>query len=121
MIYSKHADCSSYITKDGSSIRELMHPDIQGNQAQSLAEAVVAPGQETITHKHIRSEEIYHITGGSGRIVVGREYQEVQAGDTVAIPAGTYHSVKNTGDIDLVIICACTPPYAHGDTEISEG
>ena len=121
MIYSKHANCKSYVTKDGSRIREMMHPEVHGNQFQSLAEAVVAPGQETITHRHIRSEEIYHISRGSGSIVVGQERRDVQAGDTVAIPAGTYHSVRNTGDSDLVILCACTPPYAHADTEIFEG
>ncbi len=31
-----------YITKDGSSIRELMHPEKHGNVKQSLAEAIVS-------------------------------------------------------------------------------
>ena len=38
------ADIAPYITRDGSAIRELMHPDVHGNRAQSLAEAVVAAG-----------------------------------------------------------------------------
>lgn len=118
MIYSKHADCKSYVTRDGSTVSELMHPEIHGNRCQSLAEAVVAPGQQTMTHKHMASEEIYYFTSGSGCMFVGQEHREVRAGDTVAIPAETYHSVRNTGDTDLVIICACTPPYSHADTVV---
>ena len=37
-----------YITKDGSEIRELMHPAVHGNQNQSLAEAMVPPGARTL-------------------------------------------------------------------------
>ncbi len=33
-----------YITKDGSIIRELMHPAVHGNSKQSLAEATVPAG-----------------------------------------------------------------------------
>jgi hypothetical protein len=32
------------VTRDGSVIRERMHPSVQGNRRQSLAEAIVAPG-----------------------------------------------------------------------------
>jgi len=38
---SRHADAAPYVTKDGSEIRELMHPAVHGNRAQSLAEATV--------------------------------------------------------------------------------
>lgn len=55
-----------YITKDGSEIRELMHPSFQGNKLQSLAEATVPVGTKTLLHKHAVTEELYHITRGSG-------------------------------------------------------
>jgi len=38
-------DITAYITRDGSEIRELMHPATQGNKAQSLAEATVEQGE----------------------------------------------------------------------------
>ena len=34
---TSYAAIRSYITTDGSEIRELMHPDHHGNQRQSLA------------------------------------------------------------------------------------
>jgi mannose-6-phosphate isomerase-like protein (cupin superfamily) len=57
-----------YTTKDGSLVRELMHPRLYGNSRQSLAEAIVPVGTETLMHRHLVSEEIYHITGGKGQI-----------------------------------------------------
>jgi len=41
---TRYTEISAYQTKDGSQIRELMHPDHHGNRAQSLAEAVVFSG-----------------------------------------------------------------------------
>lgn len=97
-------------------IRELMHPAIHHNQSQSLAEATVAAGQQTAPHRHDRTEELYYIQAGSGLITLDEEQLRVGTGDTVAIPPGTVHSIHNTGGTDLVILCACTPPYSHDDT-----
>jgi len=47
-----------FVTKDGALVRELMHPRAHGNSRQSLAEAVVPVGAETLMHRHLVSEEI---------------------------------------------------------------
>lgn len=107
-----------YVTRDGSSIRELMHPGTHGNRAQSLAEARVEPGGATHLHRHAVTEEIYHFTHGHGVMRLGGERIAVHAGDTVLIAPGTPHCVENTGDETLVILCACAPAYAHDDTEL---
>lgn len=109
-----------YVTKDGSSIRELMHPAVHGNLTQSLAEATVPVGCSTITHRHISSEEIYHITRGSGHMTIGKEGFDVKEGDTVCILPGEPHNIRNTGSIPLKILCCCSPPYSHEDTELIE-
>jgi mannose-6-phosphate isomerase-like protein (cupin superfamily) len=97
-----------------------MHPSVQGNQKQSLAEATVHPGQRTTPHRHLVSEEIYHFTGGGGRMTLGAEIFTVKGGDTIAIAPGTAHSVENTGETVMTILCACSPPYSHDDTELLE-
>lgn len=58
---------------------------------------------------------------GGGRMTLGNNRVELNPGDTVAIPAGTWHSVLNHGKNPLVLLCACTPAYAHEDTELAEG
>jgi mannose-6-phosphate isomerase-like protein (cupin superfamily) len=118
MIKTEYGKVQSYTTKDGSLIRELMHPDIHGNSRQSLAEAIVSAGATTILHRHLQSEEIYHIIEGIGEIVLGDDRFEVVAGDTICIPAGVQHKIKNSGKMPLKILCCCSPPYSHDDTEL---
>ena len=40
-----------YITRDGSEIRELLHPSLHAVRNQSLAEAVIPPGAATLLHR----------------------------------------------------------------------
>jgi mannose-6-phosphate isomerase-like protein (cupin superfamily) len=113
---SHFKDNTVYTTRDGSQIRELMHPQRHGNVAQSLAEAVVEPGMETLLHKHTQSEELYHITQGEGLMTLASDRFSVRLGDTICIPPGTAHKIKNTGTDTLKILCCCSPPYSHEDT-----
>lgn len=114
-----------YTTRDGSDIRELMHPQNDhdaryGVRNQSLAEATVPAGVTTRLHKHRQSEELYHITCGEGLMKLGKDQFQVRKGDTVCIPPGTQHCIENTGEGDLKILCCCSPAYRHDDTEILE-
>jgi mannose-6-phosphate isomerase-like protein (cupin superfamily) len=118
VLKTRYATVVPYVTKDGSEIRELMHPLAHGNERQSLAEAMVAPGAQTLLHRHRLSEELYHITGGTGVMTLGGETFTVVAGDTVLIPPDTPHCIRNTGAQPLRVLCACAPAYAHDDTEL---
>ncbi len=108
----------SYTTADGSIIRELMHPDQQGNKNQSLAEATVERGCCTLLHRHKITEELYHITQGEGEMTLGEEEFRVKVGDTVCIQPGIAHKIRNIGEDDLKILCCCSPHYTHADTEL---
>lgn len=107
-----------YITRDQSEIRELIHPSLHGNQAQSLAEAVVKPAQTTQLHRHLHTEEIYHITQGQGRMTLDNEQFAVDVGDSIHIPPASPHCIENTGSEDLHFLCMCSPAYSHDDTEL---
>ncbi len=113
------ADRTPVTAPDGSVVRELVQVK-DGAENQSLAEATVPPGGETILHLHRRSEEIYHFVSGSGRMTMGSEEKEIRAGDSILIPPGTPHKLVNTGDEPLVLLCCCSPPYTDDDTELLE-
>lgn len=119
-MHTRYDEIPAYVTKDGSLIRELMHPGAHGNCNQSLAEAVVAPGETTAMHRHFVTEEIYHVTAGEGLMLLNDRRFAIRPGDTVCIPPGTTHSVSNTGKLPLRILCCCAPPYSHADTELLE-
>ena len=117
-IVSTYTSVVPYITKDGSLIRELMHPLRNGNRLQSLAEATVLPGSETLLHRHRSSEELYHVSRGTGLMTLGAERFEVRAGDTVCIAPGAPHRIRSIGPEPLVILCACCPAYSDDDTDL---
>jgi mannose-6-phosphate isomerase-like protein (cupin superfamily) len=109
-----------FVTADGSTIRELAGVPSGNAVNQSLAEATVPPGRETVEHLHRTSEEIYYFTAGAGRMRLGGDEDEVRAGDTVVIAPGTPHKLWNPGAEPLVLLCCCAPGYSDGDTVLLE-
>jgi len=101
----------AFVTKDGSTIRELHHTAVQ-----SLAEATLEVEQATERHYHRASEEIYFVLKGQGKLEVDGETTHVRPGDAVLIPAGAWHQLENNGTSELRILCCCAPAYSHDDT-----
>jgi mannose-6-phosphate isomerase-like protein (cupin superfamily) len=115
---SRYENVTPFVTKDGSVIREMMHPASHAVVRQSLAEATVECGATTLRHVHRESEEIYYITHGAGRMEMGAEVFDVTAGDSIVIAPGTPHRITNIGRMPLRILCASSPAYSHDDTEL---
>ena len=109
-----------FITKDGSEIRELLAHRNSVIRNQSLAEARLPAGTSTQEHYHVRTEEIYYITHGAGRMRIEGETRDVKPGDAIAIPPGRKHKLWNTGAGPLRLLCCCAPAYEHDDTVITE-
>ncbi|MDB6027610.1 MAG: hypothetical protein JWM68_3833 [Verrucomicrobiales bacterium] len=114
------AEVPAFTTKDGSEIRELLAYRNSGIKNQSLAEARVPVGGSTLEHYHPKTEEIYFITAGSGKMRIEKETLPVNVGDAIAIPPGLRHKIWNTGEEVLRLLCCCAPAYEHTDTVITE-
>ncbi len=114
------ADVPAFITKDGSEIRELLAYRNSAITNQSLAEARVPVGASTQEHYHPKTEEIYYITAGQGRMRIEAEEREVKPGDAIAILPGQKHKLWNTGSEPLTLLCCCAPCYEHSDTVLTE-
>jgi mannose-6-phosphate isomerase-like protein (cupin superfamily) len=113
-------EVASFITVDGSEIRELLAHRNSAIRNQSLAEARLPVGGATQEHLHPRAEEIYYITHGTGKIRIENETRDVKVGDAIAIPPGQKHKLWNTGGETLRLLCCCSPAYEHSDTVITE-
>ena len=113
-------DREAFVTADGSLIRELAGVPSGNASNQSLAEATVPPGKETIEHLHRTSEEIYLFQSGVGRMRLGDTEGPIRGGDAVVIPPGTRHKLWAADDAELVLLCCCAPAYAHDDTVLVE-
>jgi len=113
-------DAVAFTTKDGSTIREILAYRNSSIKNQSLAEATVPVGGSTTEHYHPKTEEIYFIIKGYGKIKIKDELRNISVFDGIAIPPGTPHKLWNTGQEDLVLLCMCAPAYEHADTVLLE-
>jgi mannose-6-phosphate isomerase-like protein (cupin superfamily) len=109
------ADAEPFTTADGSTIRVLLDAETGGARNQSLAEAVLEPGQETERHYHAETEELYVLLEGSGEMELDGDRRDVRPGDAILIPAGAWHQLRAGAD-ELRFLCCCAPPYRHEDT-----
>jgi quercetin dioxygenase-like cupin family protein len=107
---NRDRDATPFTTKDGSTIREYLHTEVQ-----SLAEASLSPGQSTQRHYHARSEEIYLFVEGGGELEVDGDVRAVGPGDAILIPPRAWHRLT-AGDAGTTLLCCCVPPYSDDDT-----
>ena len=106
----------AFTTSDGSTIRELLGlPTSSLVRNQSLAEALLVPGQSTVRHYHLDSEEIYFLLEGAARIEVDGEERDVGPGDAILISPGSWHQITAGAD-SVRFLCMCAPPYSNDDT-----
>lgn len=110
---NRDRDAEPFTTKDGSTIREYLRTD-----RQSLVEASLSPGQATERHYHGRTEEIYTILDGGGRMEVDSEERTVVPGDAILIPSGAWHTLT-AGSDGARFLCCCVPPYSDDDTHLA--
>lgn len=68
-----------------------------------LAIARLERGRAIETHRD-PMEEIYFVLSGEGEMSVDEETRHVRPGDATWIPAGSAHSLTNSGEEDLVIL-----------------
>ncbi|MCW3028604.1 MAG: Cupin 2 conserved barrel domain protein [Solirubrobacterales bacterium] len=120
MHVSSYAQIEPFVTLDGSEIREWAGPVSAPAQNQSLAEATIPVGGATAEHYHRRTEELYLVSAGKGRLLVDGAERIIAEGDCALIPPGARHKVFNLGSIPLRIVCACSPPYSDEDTTLTE-
>ena len=110
----------AFTTKDGSEIRELLAYRNSCVRNQTLAEARLPSGGSTDAHHHVKTEEIYYILEGTGRMRIEAETRDVGPGDAIAIPPGAVHQIVNNGQSLLKFLCCCAPGYEHEDTVLVE-
>ena len=109
----------SYVTKDHSLIRELLHPARVPGLGMSLAEAVVEAGEKTADHRHHGFDEIYYGLEGEGVLHIDGAAHAFGPHDYYLLPKGSRHFL--TAKTRLRLLCMCCPGYTHEGTELLNG
>jgi mannose-6-phosphate isomerase-like protein (cupin superfamily) len=65
---------------------------------------VVHPGKRLSLQRHRRRSEHWHIVKGEGLVTRDEEQLPVKEGDSLDIPLGSLHRIRNLGQSDLVVI-----------------
>lgn len=84
-----------------------------GEYSQLVVMTIPADG-EIGEEVHEDTDQVLTFISGIGEATVGGQKRKVQAGDLVAVPAGTKHNFVNTGPNPLVLYTVYGPPE-HAD------
>jgi mannose-6-phosphate isomerase-like protein (cupin superfamily) len=73
------------------------------NHLRLLSEITLPPGASIGNHRHDNETEYYLILSGAGEVDDDGAVKPVKAGDAVITGNGASHSIRNTGDVPLVL------------------
>lgn len=101
----------------GESVVEYTGLATDGNKARSWAKAIYQPNGCSQLHYHNERTENYYIVEGKANVTLNDTVHELSAGDTITIPAGARHQVKNisANNGSLVLIVKCEPAWTVDD------
>lgn len=81
----------------------------------------VYPGQRLSYQRHFRRSEHWHVLSGTAEVIKDLEGVERVSGQSIDIPVGTWHRVRNLGPENLVFIEIQVGDYfGEDDIERSE-
>jgi len=75
-----------------------------------LGYSVFKPGIDTPQKIHFKAEELVYVVSGSGKITVKGEAYAFGPGDSIFIPPGVPHGVRNDGREDVAMIFFFSSP-----------
>ena len=94
----------------GRDLRWLFTPEMHVSESFSMNVVVIKP-KCTVTpaHSHPEKEEIVYIISGSGKVFIDGEVHDIAEGTTIHFPKGCIHMLRNTGNINMKVVCFFTP------------
>ena len=79
------------------------------NQALTVFENTVAPGEGPPLHTHANEDEAWYVLGGRLRFRIGEALHSAEAGAFVYVPRGVPHCFQNQGSGPARILVIFTP------------
>jgi len=72
------------------------------NGAYLEAHVAAPAGDGPPLHVHYHAEESYQVLSGRLEVRLGKEWQQVSAGQTLTVPRGTPHTLRNSAPVELI-------------------
>ncbi len=92
-----------------NSFTPLLNLTIGQARVAACLEVFPAGGEPIPPHQH-EATEVFIVLAGKGEAQIGEgSWQGIERGGALAVPPRTRHTIKNTGDGDLVCLTVMTP------------
>ena len=120
MVYltSENKQDQPLVTETGEIIYEMIGdavtPSLGANH--SLARIILPPGKSSSLHYHKVTQETYFVLKGEGTLRVNDQQTTMLPGQACWIGPGEAHQIENEGDVDLVFLAFCSPPWVPEDS-----
>lgn len=82
----------------------LTSSTLKGINKNMMGYSVFTPGTDTKQKVHVNAEELAYVVSGSGDITVGSKLFHFRTGDSLHIPPGVPHGVRNDGKVNVVMV-----------------
>lgn len=83
-----------------------------GSKHVTFGSTIFPPGASHELHTHPNAEEVLYVLEGKGIAISGKEKFEINPGDTVFIPTGDPHNLKNPSNnkpLTIIFVYAGAP------------
>jgi len=77
---------------------------VSGTQGSEMIYDEMPKGGTSGIHYHIESDELFYVIEGKGRILLGKEENEIKPGYFVFVPANEDHRITSSSDEPLKVI-----------------
>src|SRR5690606_6214571 len=96
------------IHTDWGSLRWLIRGSNGSSEEMTLGRVTINPGMANPLHQHPNCEEILYVESGriEHTLPDGEGVVEMMTGDVIVIPQGKWHSARNIGSDEAVVIVA---------------
>lgn len=94
------------LTKNNKYFRNVIYT----SSNLQLVLMTLIPGEEIGQEIHSNVDQFFRIENGKGELVIADNVYEINPGDAIIVPKGTYHNVRNTGSVTLKLYTIYSPP-----------
>lgn len=100
----------------GRDLQWLFTPESGVSENFSMNVVNIKPGfTVSPAHSHPEKEEIIYVCSGCGKCYLDGEVFHIQEGTAVHFPKKSIHMLRNTGDVDMKVVCFFTPQATFAD------
>jgi mannose-6-phosphate isomerase-like protein (cupin superfamily) len=75
----------------------------------SVIQERIPPAAGEVKHYHARARQLFYVLAGTLEIQLGEQLFDLSAGDSLEVPPGDTHLVRNRGNVDATFLVVSSP------------